>query len=241
MINYNFWEDWENKTELEERAIEVIEKAKKAVINSLPKDALVAIYIKGSFARREMKEGSDIDIVPIVTEDQYEGAVFGLNTPEVQPACVIPLSISELKNNKLSSKGNFTPDLRAEPDLFLAKLNEYGIIYGNPLNPEEYPVRSENEILHSEINKIKHGYIKAYQEGIIDFQPLLKEVFWLVEWEQKAKGVDAEHSFEGIAQTITNRNHIIYDALDFRKNPNKEKEEKFISKLEIYLNELEQH
>ncbi len=243
MINYNFWEQWTNKTELEEKAIASVQKARDLVINSVPPKALVAIYIKGSFTRREMNEGSDVDVVPIVCENKYEGNIFGVNCPEIDPVVVVPLSLEELKANKLSSEGNYTPDLRAEPDLFLWKLDQYRLIYGKALHPQDFPLRSKEQIVYDEINKIKNGYIPAYRDGTIDFQPLLKEVFWLVEWQQEAQGQNIEHSFKGITKTISDRTHIIYDALQLRENApiTKARERKFISKLERYLNLLERN
>jgi hypothetical protein len=234
MNNYNFWESWENITEIEQKAIEAITKARELILQAIPKDALVAIYIKGSFVRREMKKGSDVDIVPIITEDKYQGAVFGTNMPEVQPCCVVPLSVEEFKDNRLHTKSERNPDLRAEPNLFLLKLDEYGLIYGTPLEQDQYPTRTAEEIVQSERTKIKDGYIKYYRNGEIPFDPLLKEVFWLVEWEQKAKGIDIQHSFVSIAHSIQDQNHIIYDALALRDDPQKDKEQ-FISKLEQYV------
>lgn len=241
MNKHDFWKAWKNTTEVEKKAIDSVVKARDLVIDSVPKDALVAVYIKGSFARREMKESSDVDMVPIVTEDKYEEAIFGVNISEIDPVCVVPLSLSEFRNNKLFSKGSYSPDLRAEPDLFLLKLEEYGLIYGPPLNPEDYPIRTKDRIVYGEIKKIRDGYIKAYKEGVIDFQPLLKEVFWLIEWEQNLKGKKVNHSFKGITGAIKDKNHIVHDAFEFRKNPNRGKaeEKKFISKLEGYLDKLE--
>ncbi len=241
MDKYDFWKTWKNRAEVETKAIDSVVKARDLVIASVPSDALVAIYIKGSFARREMKEGSDVDMVPIVTEDKYERDVFGVNNPEINPVCVVPLSLSEFRNNKLSSKGNYIPDLRAEPDLFLLRLEECKLIYGTSLNPTDYPIRPKARIVRDEIRKIRNGYIKAYQEGVIGFQPLLKELFWLVEWEQDYKGKKINHSFKGITESIKDKNHIIYDAFEFRKNPNRGKaeERRFISKLEEYLDTLE--
>jgi len=241
MINYNFWQEWKNKSELEERAIVSVQRARELVIDSVPSNALVAIYIKGSFTRREMKEGSDVDLVPIVSENKYEGDIFGVNCPEIDPVVVVPLSLEELRANKLSSKGNYTPDLRAEPDLFLLKLNHYRLIYGKPLHPQDFPLRSKEQIVHDEINKIRNGYISAYRDGTIDFQPLLKEVFWLVAWQQEARGHSVDHSFKEITKGIADRTHIIYDALLLRESSpvTKARERRFISKLEKYLTQLD--
>jgi hypothetical protein len=236
----DFWEDWKNKTTIEKRAIKVVEIARKKIIKAIPIDKLFAIYIKGSFVRREMKKRSDIDIVPIVTENKYEGEIFSVNSPKISPAIVVPLSLWELKNNKLFTKGGHNPDLRAKPDRLLSKLKECKLIYGKPLNPKEFPIRSDQIALKDEIEVIKKGYIPTYQKGNIKFSPLLKEVFWLVELEQKVRGKLLNHSFEGISKSVKNKNHIIHEALKFRKGKlnGKKYELQFIQRLANHLNEL---
>lgn len=231
----NFWENWKNKTNIEKKAISSIIKARELIIKSVPNEVLVSIYIKGSFPRREMKKGSDVDMVPIVTEDKYQENIFSVNGSKINPVMAIPLSIKEFEDNKLHSKTKFKPDLRAEPDLFLLKLKDCKLIYGKALDPKDYPVRTIKQILKDEVNKIKKGYIKAYERGEIDFEPLLKEVFWLTYWEQKNKGKRVKHSFEGIVKSVGDKNHIIHEATKFRKNPKYKNKKEFILKLKKYL------
>jgi hypothetical protein len=232
----DFWVSWKKKTEVEKKAIKSVKKARELVINSIPKDKLVAIYIKGSFTRREMKKGSDVDIVPIVTEDKYQGKIFSVNNPEIDPVFAIPLSIKEFEDNTLHTRSNFKPDLRAEPDLLLLKLKDCKLIYGKALNPKKYPIRTTEQIVKDERSKIEKGYIKSYEKGKLDFEPLLKEVFWLVYWEQKAKGVNIKHSFKGIVNSVKDEGHIIHEAIKFRKGIySKKHEKKFIQELKEYL------
>jgi len=236
MINYDFWKNWKNKTEIEKKAIISVKKARELTINAIPKNKLVAIYIKGSFARREMKKRSDVDMVPIVLEDEYQGKAFSVNSSKINPVFVVPLSIEEFKDNKLHTETDFTPDLRAEPDLFLLKLKDCKLIYGKPLNPKKYPIRNIKDIIKDEINKIKEGYIKSYEKGKIPFDPLLKEVFWLTYWQQIEKGVKVKHSFEGIVNSVKDKKHIIHEAMKFRSGIyGKRNEKKFISDLKKYL------
>jgi hypothetical protein len=239
MVKYDFWKNWKNKTEIEKKAIKSVEIARYLVVNSIPKDKLVAIYIKGSFTRREMKKGSDVDMVPIVAENKYQGAVFGVNSPEIEPVIVVPLSLWEFKHNKLWTKSNRKPDLRAKPDRLLKKIKECKLIYGKPLNPKNYPIRDDKTTLKEEIRIIKNGYIPFYEKREIKFESLLKEVFWLVELEQTVFGKKVKHSFDGITKSVDDVNHIIHDAFDLRKNPSKSKENKFILKLKKHLEELE--
>lgn len=240
MEKHDFWKGWKNKTKIEEKAIVAVERARALVVSAVPKSALVAIYIKGSFARREMKEGSDVDMVPIVTENKYEGEVFGVNSIEIEPVIVVPLSYWELEHNKLYSKNDHTPDLRAKPDRFLKKLSECKLIYGIPLDTSKFLIREDKHALEEEIKRIRDGYIPAYESGKIDFSPLLKEVFWLVELEQNVKGNKVEHSFEGILKSVNDKNHIVYDAFKFRTGEYKTDSEKkaFIMKLKRYLSVL---
>ena len=239
-MRYNFWDGWKNKNSIEKKAIESVKLARELIVNSIPKGKLVSIYIKGSFVRREMKIGSDIDIVPIVTENKYEGKVFSVNGPKISPAMVVPLSLWELKNNKLFTKGSHNPDLRAKPDRLLSHIKECRLIYGKSLNPKKFKIRDNIAALKDEIEVVRKGYIKEYKKRKIKFSPLLKEVFWLIELEQKVKGKKVEHSFDGISKSVNDKNHIIHEALKFRKGKLKEKRDEmlFIKKLENHLAEL---
>jgi len=154
---------------------------------------------------------------------------------------VVPLSLWELEHNKLFTKSDHTPDLRAKPDRFLKKLNEYKLIYGNPLDPAKFLIREDKHALEEEIKRVRDGYIPAYESRKIDFSPLLKEVFWLVELEQNAKGNKVGHSFEGIVGAVNDKNHIIHDAFKFRTGKYKTEADKkaFIIKLKKYLSDLE--
>lgn len=236
-MKYDFWDGWKNKNYIEKKAIESVKLARELIVNSIPKESLVSIYIKGSFTRREMNKNSDIDIVPIVTENKFEGKVFSVNSPKISPSMVVPLSLWELKRNKLFTKGSHNPDLRAKPDRLLSHIKECKLIYGKPLNPNKFRIRNNTTALKDEIEVIRRGYIKEYGKGKIKFSPLLKEVFWLIELEQKVNGKNVEHSFEGISKSVKDKNHIIHEALRFRKGKLKGKkyELQFIKKLENHL------
>jgi len=237
-MQYAFWTHWEKITPLEKLAIKAINLAMKLIIKSVPAKALVAVYIKGSFVRREMKAGSDVDIVPIVTENKYEKSIFAVNCPEIYPAIVAPLSLWELKNNKLWAKNN-TP--RARPDRFVRKLKNFGLIYGKPLDILSFKVRAEKEALRALIKAFRKSFIPLYEKGKIGFSELVKETFWLVESEHEALGRKVPHSFKGISEIIKDKNHIAKDAYALRLHSTKDKtvRAKFIRKLRVYLGKLD--
>ncbi len=241
MTNYNFWQSWKNKTRVEKKAIEAVKKSRQLVIKAIPKGKLYAIYIKGSFVRREMRKGSDVDFVPIVTENKYEGAIFSLNTLDVEPCCIVPLSLWEFKHNKLFAKSPCSRETRAKPDRFLKKLDKCRLIYGKALNPKKYPIRSNKKVLKDEIKIIKNAYIPLHKKGEVSFKEMAKEVFWLTEIELNLKGIKVIPSFKEILKSVKNKNHIIHEAYKFMKNKKKGKvqEKKFVLKLEKYMKNLE--
>ena len=105
---------------------------------------------------------------------------------------------------------------------------------------KDFLIRENIVALQESIKTIKEGYIPAYINGKIDFSPLLKEIFWLVELELKVRGIKVEHSFQGILKAVKDKNHIVNDAFEFRKNPPNDKEKKvFVEKLKKYLDRLE--
>jgi predicted nucleotidyltransferase len=75
-----FWKDWKKKTKLEKSAIESLKIAKKIILSEIPKEKIVAIYVKGSFVRREMDEKSDVDTAIILKESKLHNKELGYET-----------------------------------------------------------------------------------------------------------------------------------------------------------------
>ncbi len=235
-IHYDFWDIWTDITPIEKKAIEVTIRARDKVISSVPKEELIAIYVKGSFVRREMNEGSDVDMVPIVLHTSFEGRAFGVNDNDIDPVMVVPLSIEEFESNELATKSDLSIDLRAKPDRFLRMLDESRIIFGQKIEPGNYPIRSDAEAYKDEIEIILNGYVPQFLEGKIDFSPLLKEFFWMTEMELASKGVSVPHTFLGIAEASP-ASHLIHEALRLRESGKLDRESgvRFVQKLQEFL------
>ncbi len=238
MATYYFWKKWKKKTFIEKKAIASVMKAINLIVNAIPKNKLAAIYIKGSFVRREMNKKSDVDIVPIVTENKYEGPIFDTNSPEIAPCIIVPLSLWELRNNKLFTKNNLP---RAKPDRFVKKLPHYKLIYGKPLDITHFKVRDDEKALKNNIIGFQNSILPLYKKGKLGFSTLIKTVFWLTELEQEVKGKKIKHSFKDIASSIKDKEHIIHDAYRFRLHPTKDKKERarFVEKLKKHLAQFE--
>jgi hypothetical protein len=83
--------------------------------------------------------------------------MVSVNIPKIKPVCVVPLSLEEFRQNKLLTKTSFYPDLRAEPDLFLKEIKNYGLIYGLPLYIQELKfILNVKTYNYSSINVIRY-------------------------------------------------------------------------------------
>ena len=234
--SFDFWTSWSNINPTEQKAINATIKARKLVVQSVPAETLVAVYIKGSFPRREMNSRSDVDMVPIVTKTKFEGSIFGVNRLEISPVMVVPLSIEEFRTNSLATKSDQSFDLRAKPDRFLRTIDRYQLIYGTPLDPSGYPIRSDLEAYHDDVDIIKNGYLPLFLKGEISFGPLLKKFFWMTEMELAGQGIVVPHTFTGIAGGA-NKSHLIQEALRLRQQDkiSRAEELEFVKKLQAWL------
>ena len=75
----------------------------------------------------------------------------------------------------------------------------------------------------------------------MEFDVISKQVFWLVEYEQRWIGKNPPHNWRKLAKSIKDENHIIHDTLRYRLKLTKDKKEraKFIRKLRRYVSEME--
>ena len=237
-----FWRDWKRITKREEKAIRTVRLTKKAIFKEIPKEIIISLYVKGSFIRREMNKKSDVDFVMIVKnngdlkkvkkfsekyEDMFETKIN-----------VSPHSLWELKNNKLWVKSKKP---RARPDLLIKKVKEYKLLYGKEINPEDYPKRDNINDLKIRIETFRKVFIPYYEQKKFGFQEIIKQVFWLVELEEKVSGNNPPETWKKLARSIKDKKHIIHDTLRFRLKPTKDKVERkaFIGKLNRYLLKLE--
>ncbi|MFA5176197.1 MAG: nucleotidyltransferase domain-containing protein [Candidatus Nanoarchaeia archaeon] len=241
MKNYEFWKNWKNKTEREKRAIYSIKKAEQVLFENIPKNKIYAIYIKGSFVRREMNEKSDVDIIPITYDNKTLEKIKKLEETIGQlykPSELLPHSLKEFEAGKRYLKYK-TP--KGGVDMTLRDLYRYKLIYGKPIDIQKYPMRTDLQFLIGQINAFKDIFIPNFKEKKMGFSELVKQTTFLVEKEQRIRGIEPPESWKELAKSIKNKNHIIHDVLKLRLNPTKDnkKREKFLRKLNKYIFELE--
>jgi hypothetical protein len=114
------------------------------------------------------------------------------------------------------------------------------LIYGKPLDVSKFSVRSDEQRFNGLIKAFKEIFIPLYNKKKFGFSQIVKQVFWLVDMDERIKGREPPHSWKKLAKSIKNKNHIIHDTLKFRLNPTKDKKErdKFIRKLNKYITKL---
>jgi predicted nucleotidyltransferase len=237
MKEKEFWEDWKRKTKIEEAGINSVKSAKKIILENIPKEEIISIYVKGSFARREMNKKSDIDTTTILKSSKYTKKLRQLTKkygnsfkPEIQFSTYC---LWELKTGKKSKSHKGSPS----PARILKHIPHYKIIYGNPLDIEKLFKGDDIKIFSSMTNFFKERFIPDYENKKFGFSEIVKQVFWLVENEQRAKGKNPPHHWGKLEKSIKDPNHIVHDTLKFRLHPTKDKKEreKYISKLKKYL------
>ena len=72
------------------------------------------------------------------------------------------------------------------------------------------------------------------------FSEIVKQVFWLVEFEQRSLRKEVPHSWRLLTKSINEKNHIIHLTYKYRLHPTKDKKlrSQYIKKLKKYLKEL---
>ena len=236
-----FWNKWKLKSSKEEIAIDSIEKAIKTLFEFIPKEKIISIYIKGSFVRREMDEKSDVDIVPIMFDNESLKKVKELNAEHAKsyaPSELLPKSLEEFEKNKRHSK---TTKLQGGIDIFLRNLHNYELIYGQPLDSKIYKIRSDEEFLQGHLFAFKNTFIPMYENNEFGFRELIKQIFFLVQREIRLEGKEPPYSWKELANSIKDQEHIIHDALRLRLNPTKDsnKRKYLLKKLKKYIENLE--
>jgi len=231
-----YWEEWKDKSKLEESAIKTVLRAVEIVTNNIPKDKVESIYVGGSFVRREMNSKSDVDTWTIVNDNSVLAEFEKLskkykNTTKPEISLAV-LSLWELKNNKHYIK----PDRpRATPSRFVKKLPFVRNIYGKKLNPNDFPIFSDREDLEGMIEGFRKYFIPLYKKGKFAFSSLVKAVFWLTEAELGYLKQKRYFTWEELVRNVGEK-HIVRDAWVFRIDSYKDE-----SKRKAFLDKLSKH
>ncbi len=236
-----FWKDWKNKSKLEKSAISVLKIGMKILFKNIPKKEIVSIYVRGSMARREMTKKSDIDLTTIVKNKKYLKTLNVLNKKYEKLFCpeleLKGYSLWELKTGKREKVCSaLTPPCR-----FSKHIVHFKLVYGRDLSKEKLFVRSHKQDFKGLVHIMQESFIPRFKRGDFSFSEIVKQVFWLTENEEKAKGRNPPHAWKELVDSVKDKNHIVHAAYQFRLKPTKDKKKRarFIQKLEKHIAGLE--
>jgi hypothetical protein len=241
---FEFWKDWKNITAQEKEAVKSLRTGERIILENIPREEILAIYVKGSFIRREMNEKSDMDTVTILKHSSMLPRLRRLGEkykkvfdPEIQFS---GYSLWELKNGKRSTAKGIKKN-RAGTSRILKHFDHYQLIYGTPIDVSGFPRRSHEHDLRSMVNVFHSLFIPMYDRKELGFDDIVKQTLWVVENEMRFLGKPTPHSWKALDSSIEEKNHIIHLAYGYRLKSPKDKRLRvqYVKRLETYLNKLE--
>ncbi len=228
--------------ELKQRAKISIQKAKELILESIPNNEIVSIYIKGSYVQDELRPDSDVDIVVILKNEEYLPAVYLLTEQYGKsanpPFQIVAYTMKELETGEKASNRikNTTAVSR-----FVKHLDSLPLIYGTKPEGRLF-TRTDEKDLAISIKNFRTMFIPEYKAGTFGFEQVVKQVFWLIEGEQRLKGLNPGYSWQKLAEVTNNDpDNLIHLAFKYRKQEevSKQEQDDFLERLEVYLSKLE--
>lgn len=237
---YNFWDEWKDITELEKKAIRSLLSAKERILNNIPNENIIAIYVKGSLIQRELLKDSDVDLVVILRDEKYLNELYNLNDKNTSKffetnVQFISYTLDELETGKFVESRIKNPTAVSR---FEKHLRSYKLIYGKA--PSLIFKRTNLQHLRSSINSWNERFLPDYKKGAFKFDSLIKQTFWLVEDELMFKGFTPIYSWHKLSDSVSDMGHIVHTALKLRRGGSysNEEEKRFIERVEAYLKYL---
>jgi len=228
------------QSNIKEQANISLSKAKETILKYIPNEEIVSIYVKGSYVQDELQPDSDVDVVVILKSDEYLPAVYELTEKfgyiTEPPFQIVAYTLEELQTGKWSlNRTKNSTTISA----FVKHLDQLPILYG--AKPEgQLFTRIDVKDLTALMSAFEKSFLPDYEKGTFKFNEMVKQVMWLTEREQRARGIVPDYSWQKLASSIEDENHIIHLALKLRKQKEVSKEEQdlFMEKLKNYLEGL---
>ena len=220
-----------------------ISKAKELILQSIPNDEIISIYIKGSYVQKEMQPKSDVDIVVILKTEEYLPAVYELTDQYgesvIPPFQAVVYTMKELQTGERAvNRTRNTTTI----SIFVKQMEYLPLIYGTK---PEGPLftRTDKKDLTSYLDVFQKTFMPDFKEGKLSFNGLVKLTLWLIERAERAGGNPITYySWQKLADSIKDPNHIIHTTLRLRRQEQKATESEqalFLNQLEDYLQSLE--
>ena len=219
-----------------------LEKAKEIILQNLPTKNIISIYVGGSYIRDEMTDKSDVDTWTIVDDNSlmepFEKLAEQVRNTTNPPISLAILSLWELENDKIFNSSNKP---KGRPSRFTKMVPYYKLLYGNPLNIRNLPVKSDKYDFVGLIKAFRNEFLPRYYQQKFGFNELINQLFWVIWFEQRLKGNDVGYSWKKLDETIKDPQHIIHKTWYYRNNhtTDEKKRAEFVKDLEEYLGKIE--
>jgi len=226
---------------LKEKADLSIERAKAVILQNIPKEEIISIYVKGSYAQGELQPDSDVDVVVILKTEEFLPKAYTLSdTADNQtqiPFAIVAYTLGELQTGEKASN---RPKVTSPVSVFVKQLDYLPLIYG--AKPEgNLFTRTDKKDLTAHMGAFRSTFLQDYEKGKFSIKELVKQVLWLADREQRVLGNIQGYSWQSLADSVTDKNHIIHTALRLRRQavitPSEETD--FLKNLQDYLKLLE--
>lgn len=236
-MNYTFWNSWKKKSVTEKRYIDALQRSLKWLKEQPFAKDILAVYVKGSFAYRELNDKSDIDLVPIMKDEKSLNLLREIrnrNKDILKPVDILPFALGELEQNKYFKEP--LPGTKGKPDQFTLLLSEHKIVYGKPLNSKGWKVRSDQKIYEALRDVIRDTQLPMYERRDFAFSQLIKQVMHLIWWEERLQGKKILSSWNAMNKSLP-EHKLLQQTIRFRLHPTKDNKmrEKYITQVKEYL------
>lgn len=174
--------------ELKQKAKISLEKGKEIILQNIPNDEIVSIYVKGTYVQDELLPESDVDIIVILKTEKYLLDIYKLTKDfgySVNPPFqAMAYTLDEIKTGKRASNriNSGTP-----VSSFVKYIDELPLIYGKKPEGQLF-TRTDLKDLEGQISAYRKLFLPGFNDGTIKFQEIVKHVFWLTEKELRVLG-----------------------------------------------------
>ena len=177
-----------NDSTLKNQADLSLEKAKEVILQHIPKEEILSIYVKGSYVQNELQPESDVDVVVILKDEKYLPEIYELTNkfgkdivPNFQ---IVAYTLKELQTGEKASNRikNTTP-----VSLFVKHMSQLPLLYGSKPDGQLF-TRTDKKDLTSHISVFNNRFFPDFYNGKFKFNELVKQVLWLTEREQRTLG-----------------------------------------------------
>ena len=248
---HRFWRFWMNKTEQEKDFIIAMIGYTRVLLKKVKKKHIISIYVHGSFPRRDLRPGSDIDYKIITDDDADLDMLKNLRyelADEYKKKTGVPINLSFYTLTELMT-GKFLNDnaykRKLPPWKFVDHLGSAKLFYGQKLYEKDLHQKSAEEKLENAWCLAGRYLARPWGDKeisrVVNISKFVMDLIHQMDnyWD----GIKTEYiKHEIIQRHLHEEKHIIHLLWHVIHNPNEydtdKKREKVFKKIREFLKEV---